>query len=44
MTALELRSQKGKVWSHGTHGSAEAHLVKEARIRAERHVTAPELT
>jgi hypothetical protein len=44
VAALELPSQEGRARSHGTHSSTGAHLVKEARFRAEGHVAAPELT
>jgi hypothetical protein len=33
----------GRARSHGTHGSARAHLSREARTGAEEHVAAPEL-
>jgi hypothetical protein len=36
--------QGGKVQSRGTQGSTGAHLSKEVRYRAARHVAAPELT
>jgi hypothetical protein len=44
MTALELPSQEGRAKSHGTCGSTRAHLVKDARSRAEGHMIASELT
>jgi hypothetical protein len=40
MPVLELSSQEGRFWSHGTRGSAGAHLDREARFRTEKHVTA----
>jgi hypothetical protein len=39
----ELSSWGGRARSHGTRGSARAHLGKEARSEAEEHVAAPEL-
>jgi hypothetical protein len=36
--------QGGRARSHGTHGSAGAHLGREVRSRAEGHVVVPELT
>jgi hypothetical protein len=42
MAAPELSSQGGRARSHGTCGSAKAHLGREARSRAEEHVTASE--
>jgi hypothetical protein len=44
VAALELPSQEGRAKSHGTHDSTGAHLVKEARSRAEGHMVASELT
>jgi hypothetical protein len=44
VAASELPSQEGRAWSHGTHGSTGAHIVKEARSKADGHVTALELT
>jgi hypothetical protein len=44
VTAPELSPRGGRARSHGTRGSVEAHLDKEARSRAERHVAASELT
>jgi hypothetical protein len=44
MTAPELPSQKGRTWSRGTRDSTGAHLVTEARSKAEGHVAAPKLT
>jgi hypothetical protein len=43
VAASKLPSQKGRARSHGTCGSTRAHLVKEARSRAEGHVAASEL-
>jgi hypothetical protein len=43
VAALELSSRGGRAQSHGTRGSAGAHLGREARSRAEEHVAAPEL-
>jgi hypothetical protein len=43
VTTSELLSQEGRAQSHGTRDSIRAHLVKEARTGAERHVVAPEL-
>jgi hypothetical protein len=43
VAAPELPSQEGRAPSHGTRGSTEAHLSKEARSGAEGHVVAPEL-
>jgi hypothetical protein len=44
MTAPELSSQEGRAWSNGTHGSAGAHLGREASPGAEEHVAVPEPT
>jgi hypothetical protein len=44
VAALELPSQEGKALSRETRDSVGAHLSKEARSGAVRHVTAPELT
>jgi hypothetical protein len=44
VAAPELPFQEGRARSHRTHGSAGAHLSKEARSGAEGHVAAPELT
>jgi hypothetical protein len=44
VAAPELPSQEGRIQSRGTHGNTGAHLVKEARSRAEGHMAAPELT
>jgi hypothetical protein len=44
MVALELSSRGGRAQSHGTYGSARAHLCSEARSGAEEHVAAPELS
>jgi hypothetical protein len=44
VVAVELPSQEGRARSRGTHGTTGAHLVKEARSRAEGHGTTPELT
>jgi hypothetical protein len=43
VAAPELLSQEGRAPSHGTRGSTESHLVKEARSRVEGYVAAPEL-
>jgi hypothetical protein len=40
----ELPSQEGRARSPETRGNARAHLSKEARFRAEGHMTTPELT
>jgi hypothetical protein len=40
----ELFSRGGRAQSHGTHGSAGAHLDREARPGAEKHVAALEPT
>jgi hypothetical protein len=40
----ELSSQRGRAWSHGTHGSAGVHLDREVRPGAEEHMAAPEPT
>jgi hypothetical protein len=42
VAASELSSQGGRARSHGTRGSARAHLDREARSRAEEYVAAPE--
>jgi hypothetical protein len=39
-----LPSQEGRAPSRGTRGSTGAHLDKDVRSRAMRHVTASELT
>jgi hypothetical protein len=39
----ELSSRGGRAQSHGTHGSAGAHLGRKARSGAEERVTALEL-
>jgi hypothetical protein len=44
VAAPELFSQGGRARSYGACGSIGAHLVREARSRAEGHVAAPELT
>jgi hypothetical protein len=44
VAVLELPSQEGRAPSRGTRDSVGAHLSKEARSGAARHVTAPELT
>jgi hypothetical protein len=44
VAAPKLSSRRGRARSHGTRGSTEAHLVREARSGAEGHVAAPELT
>jgi hypothetical protein len=44
VTAPELPSQEGRARSRGTRGSTGAHLVKQARSRADGHVAASELT
>jgi hypothetical protein len=44
VAALEFSSQEGIAPSHGTRGSAGAHLSNEVRFRAEGHVVTPELT
>jgi hypothetical protein len=44
VVAPELPSQVGRARSRGTRGSTGAHLIKEARSRAEGHMAAPELT
>jgi hypothetical protein len=44
VAASELSSRGGRARSHGTCGSTDAHLVREARSGAEGHVAAPELT
>jgi hypothetical protein len=41
--ALELCSRGGRAQSHGTRGSAGAHLGREARSGAEEHVAVLEL-
>jgi hypothetical protein len=43
MAAPELSFRGGRAQSHGTHGSARAHLGRETRFGAEEHVAAPEL-
>jgi hypothetical protein len=43
VAAPELSSQGGRARSHGTCGSAGAHLGREVRSGAEEHVAAPEL-
>jgi hypothetical protein len=43
VAAPELSSQGGRARSHGTRGSARAHLDREARSGAEEHVAASEL-
>jgi hypothetical protein len=43
VTTSELSSRGGRGRSHGTRGSAGAHLDREARSGAEEHVAAPEL-
>jgi hypothetical protein len=42
--APELPSQEGRARSHGTRGSAGAHLSKEAKFGAVGHMAALELT
>jgi hypothetical protein len=42
--APDLPSQEGRAWSHRTRGSTGAHIIKEARSRAEGHVAALKLT
>jgi hypothetical protein len=44
VTAPELPSQEDRARSRETRGSTGAHFVKEARSRAEGHMTTPELT
>jgi hypothetical protein len=44
MAAPKIPSQEGRARSHGTRVSTRAHLIKEARSKAEGHVAAPELT
>jgi hypothetical protein len=44
MTEPEFPSLGGRAQSHGTHGSTGAHLIREARSRAEVHVAVPVLT
>jgi hypothetical protein len=44
VAAPELPSPGGGARSHGTRGSAGAHLSKEARSGAEGHMTPPEVT
>jgi hypothetical protein len=44
MAAPELPSQKGRARSPGTHGSAGAHLSKEAKSGATGHMAASKLT
>jgi hypothetical protein len=44
VAALELSSRRGRARSHGTHGSARAHLAREVRSGVEEHVAAPELS
>jgi hypothetical protein len=44
VVATELPSQEGKARSHGTCVSTRAHLIKEARFKAEGHVAVSELT
>jgi hypothetical protein len=44
VAAPKLSSRGGRAQSHGTRDSTGAHLVREARFRAECHVTATELT
>jgi hypothetical protein len=44
VAAPELPSQEGRAWSHGTHGSAGAHLSTEVRSGAAGHVVALEPT
>jgi hypothetical protein len=43
VVAPELSSRGGRTRSHETRGSAGAHLGREVRLGAEKHVTAPEL-
>jgi hypothetical protein len=43
VAAPELSSRRGRARSHGTHGSAESHIGRDARSGAEEHVAAPEL-
>jgi hypothetical protein len=43
VTTSELSSRGGRTRSHGTRGSARAHLGREARSGAEEHIAAPEL-
>jgi hypothetical protein len=43
VVAPELSSQGGRARSHGTRGSAGAHLGSEVRFGAEEHVAALEL-
>jgi hypothetical protein len=43
VTAPEPSSRGGRARSHGTHGSTGAHLDREVRSGAEKHVAAPEL-
>jgi hypothetical protein len=44
MAALELSPRGGRARSHGTCGSARAHLSREVRSEAEGHVAVSELT
>jgi hypothetical protein len=44
VAAPELSSQGGKTQSHGTCGSAGAHVDREARSEVKEHEAAPELT
>jgi hypothetical protein len=43
VTAPELSSRGDRARSHGTRGSAESHIGRDARSGAEEHVAAPEL-
>jgi hypothetical protein len=43
VAAPELSSRGGRARSHGTHGSAGAHLGSEVRFEAEEHVATPKL-
>jgi hypothetical protein len=44
VAASELSSQEGRAWSHGTRGSAGAHLGRNVRSGAAGHMAAPEPT
>jgi hypothetical protein len=43
VAAPELSSRGGRAQSYGIHGSAGAHLGREARSKTEKRVAAPEL-
>jgi hypothetical protein len=44
VAALKLSPRGSRARSHGTRGSARAHLGREARSEAEGHLATPELS